>query len=120
MQNLKFLVDANLPRRVCHWLRSYGFEALHTLDLPGGNDTDDLDLVRISREQNLVLITKDSDFETLFRTNNGPAGLLLISTGNLINRDLMALLERNRERLLQVVGLGVFAELIEDTIIVYE
>jgi predicted nuclease of predicted toxin-antitoxin system len=34
---MKFLIDAQLPRRLAHQLRTAGFEAIHTLDLPQGN-----------------------------------------------------------------------------------
>lgn len=30
---MKFLIDAQLPRRLCGQLRQAGFEATHTLDL---------------------------------------------------------------------------------------
>ncbi len=32
---MKFLVDAQLPRRFATWLTDAGHDALHTLDLPG-------------------------------------------------------------------------------------
>jgi len=31
---MKFLVHAQLPRKVCSWLSDLGHEAKHTLDLP--------------------------------------------------------------------------------------
>jgi predicted nuclease of predicted toxin-antitoxin system len=34
---MKFLVDAQLPRRLIHRLREAGHDAIHTLDLPDGN-----------------------------------------------------------------------------------
>lgn len=30
---MKFLIDAQLPKRLCDWLRAKGYDALHTLDL---------------------------------------------------------------------------------------
>lgn len=33
----RFLVDAQLPRRLAIALRQNGFDAVHTLDLPNGN-----------------------------------------------------------------------------------
>jgi predicted nuclease of predicted toxin-antitoxin system len=33
---MKFLVDAQLPRRLTYRLREAGHDALHTLDLPAG------------------------------------------------------------------------------------
>lgn len=42
---MKFLVDAQLPRRFANWLNEAGHDALHTLDLPKKNRTSDNDLV---------------------------------------------------------------------------
>lgn len=36
---MKFLVDAQLPKRFAQWLTHHGHDALHTLDLPLGNRT---------------------------------------------------------------------------------
>ncbi len=38
---MKFLVDAQLPRRLSNQLRARGYDAVHTLDLPQGNQTPD-------------------------------------------------------------------------------
>jgi predicted nuclease of predicted toxin-antitoxin system len=59
---MKFLVDAQLPRRLAVFLRATGFEVSHTLDLPDGNRTTDRALVDLSITEQAVLITKDSDF----------------------------------------------------------
>jgi len=34
---MKFLVDAQLPRRLARWLQASGHDAIHTRDLPEGN-----------------------------------------------------------------------------------
>jgi predicted nuclease of predicted toxin-antitoxin system len=34
---MRYLVDAQLPRRLALRLRDAGYDALHTLDLPDGN-----------------------------------------------------------------------------------
>jgi predicted nuclease of predicted toxin-antitoxin system len=34
---MKFLIDAQLPRRLAAELKQAGFEATHTLELPDGN-----------------------------------------------------------------------------------
>jgi len=38
---MKFLVDAQLPRRLVAQSQEAGVEAVHTLDLPDGNRTSD-------------------------------------------------------------------------------
>ncbi|MBT8421048.1 MAG: DUF5615 family PIN-like protein, partial [Gammaproteobacteria bacterium] len=34
---MKFLVDAQLPRRLASWFSTQGFDAIHTLDMPKAN-----------------------------------------------------------------------------------
>jgi predicted nuclease of predicted toxin-antitoxin system len=49
---MKFLVDAQLPRRLVKRFHEAGFEAIHTLDLPMGNRTSDMEINALSiREQ---------------------------------------------------------------------
>ena len=47
---MKFLVDAQLPRKVCSWLSDLGHEAKHTLDLPLKNKTTDHQITEIAVE----------------------------------------------------------------------
>lgn len=89
---MKFLIDAQLPRRMAGWLRSAGCDAVHTLDLPDGNRTTDEQVIeRADREQRAV-VTKDADFVNSHLLHARPAKLLLVSTGNISNRDLEALM----------------------------
>jgi predicted nuclease of predicted toxin-antitoxin system len=58
-----YIVDAQLPRKLSIWLNENGFESIHTLDLPDQNDTQDLEIIRISTEmENSVVVSKDKDF----------------------------------------------------------
>ena len=41
---MRFLVDAQLPKRLAEWLNEAGHDALHALDLPRGNRTSDAEL----------------------------------------------------------------------------
>lgn len=50
---MKFLVDAQLPRRLVSRLRDAGHEALHTLDLPLGNRTPDATINELSTREGL-------------------------------------------------------------------
>jgi hypothetical protein len=50
---MKFLIDAQLPRRLVYRLRESGYEAIHTLDLPEGNRTQDEQIKALSLEQQL-------------------------------------------------------------------
>lgn len=92
---MKFLVDAQLPRRLSIQLKQAGLEATHTLDLPDGNRTTDQSLNTLSITEKAILVTKDSDFVQSFLLRREPWKLLLISTGNIGNDELMRLFEFN-------------------------
>jgi predicted nuclease of predicted toxin-antitoxin system len=92
---MKFVVDAHLPRRLCGVPSSHGHEAVHTLDLPGGNATSDEVINRISLDDLRVVISKDTDFFFSHTLHGRSWKLLLVKTGNMSTRDLCALLERN-------------------------
>ena len=85
---MNFLIDAQLPRRLALRLREAGYDAVHTLDLANGNRTSDAELNAISIAEERVVITKDSDFVDSFLLKGQPWKLLLVSTGNLNNREL--------------------------------
>jgi predicted nuclease of predicted toxin-antitoxin system len=92
---MKFLIDAQLPYRLKHWLVANNFDALHTSDLPRQNLTEDLAIADIADNENRTVISKDSDFLKLRILQDKPQKLLMITTGNIVNQDLLGLFERN-------------------------
>jgi predicted nuclease of predicted toxin-antitoxin system len=88
---MKFLVDAQLPRRMTAWLNAAGCDALHTLDLPDGNRTTDEQINDLADREQRVVVSKDADFVDGHLLRSRPPKLLLISTGNISNRALEAL-----------------------------
>jgi len=116
---MKFLIDANLPRRLVNLFSERGYEAVHTLDLPDGNATPDLAILQYADENNCVITTKDSDFTTFFWIKNRPEKLLLISTGNLRNKDLETILIANFEQIIAELTSHRFVELTQEHVIVH-
>ena len=57
---MKFLVDAQLPRRLLAHIQAAGFEATHTLDLADGNRTHDRVINELSIKEQYVVVTKDA------------------------------------------------------------
>lgn len=92
---MKFLIDAHLPRRLAAQLRDAGHDALHTLDLPAGNRSTDAEINAISVSEQRIVVTKDSDFVVSFVLHGQPWKLLLVSTGNIGNRELDKLVAAN-------------------------
>jgi predicted nuclease of predicted toxin-antitoxin system len=89
---VKFLVDAHLPRRLARWLAEHGCDAIHTLDLPAANRTTDPQIAALADQEERVVVTKDADFVDSHILRGSPRRLLLISTGNISNRELQELL----------------------------
>ncbi|MEP7233652.1 MAG: DUF5615 family PIN-like protein [Ignavibacteriota bacterium] len=88
----KILLDAQLPRQLKSLFTEFGFQALHTLDLPEGNRTKDNELIRLSTDEDSIIVTKDSDFVESHLLRGLPRKLLLISCGNISNTELSTLL----------------------------
>ena len=53
---MKFLVDAQLPRRFANWLNEAGHDAMHTLDLPSKNITTDQEVVARAKNRSMEQI----------------------------------------------------------------
>ncbi|CAN5304751.1 hypothetical protein BH20ACI1_BH20ACI1_02070 [soil metagenome] len=92
---MKFLIDAQLPYRLKLWLIEKDFEAIHTDDLPEQNLTADLTIADVADRENRTVISKDGDFLKLRILQDKPQKLLMISTGNIVNKELLALFELN-------------------------
>ena len=65
---MKFLMDAQLPRRLAVRLNEAGYDALHTLDLPDGNRTTDAQILQFAASEQRIIVTKDADFVQSFQT----------------------------------------------------
>lgn len=117
---IRFLVDAQLPLRLARTLARSGFDTLHTKDLPRGNATPDADINRISLLEERVVITKDADFAQTFLVRREPFMLLLVSTGDIGNRELEAMFGANLVRLVELFEAHRYLELGRETIVVHE
>jgi predicted nuclease of predicted toxin-antitoxin system len=116
---MKFLVDAQLPRRLVYRLRKAGHDALHTLDLPNGNRTSDADINALSMQESRTVVTKDADFVSSFIVSRVPYKLLVISTGNISNADLEALLLAQLPALEIALASNDYLELTRSTLIIH-
>ena len=117
---MKFLVDAQLPRRLVHRLREAGHDAVHTLDLPEGNRTTDSEIISICEREQRTVITKDADFVASYWVSRRPPRLLLVSTGNIENKALELLFLSQLETLEKALAMHNFVELTRATLIIHE
>ncbi len=96
---MKWLVDAQLPVRLCDVLKRLGQEPLHTTELASGNATTDETLCSIADNDGRVVVTKDRDFLDSHLVNGTPRKLLWIRTGNISNHALLRVFEQRIEEL---------------------
>jgi len=92
---MKFIVDAQLPRRLALELVAHGHDATHSLDLPLGNRSADEDITAVAIKENRIVVTKDADFVRSYLLRGEPPKLLLVSAGNVGNDELCALFTGN-------------------------
>jgi predicted nuclease of predicted toxin-antitoxin system len=59
---MKFILDAHIPPSLQTFLIEKGFDTSHTRDLPLQNETDDMEIIKVSMQEQRVAVTKDSDF----------------------------------------------------------
>lgn len=88
---MKFLIDAQLPTKLCEVLQHIGHTAQHIASLPRGDDSSDREITQYADQHSLIVITKDSDFYHTHMLLGRPEKLLLITTGNIKNRQLFDL-----------------------------
>ena len=110
---MKFLVDAQLPKRLSYLLTRMGHDSIHASKLPEKNLTLDEAITEFADNQERVVISKDFDFVDLFLVYGRPNRLLFISTGNIGNTKLRALLERHIEQIEKAFAEHTFIELNE-------
>ena len=112
-------MDAQLPRALGMALRKAGHEALHTLDLPEGNRTSDQTIALLADKESRIVVSKDSDFVTSLLIKGSPNRLLQISTGNIPNAELEALLLGNMTAIERSLQSGTHVEINRTTLIVH-
>ena len=87
---MRFLVDAQLPPALCHWLGEKGHDAVHVSMVLSG-ETPDKEVAAYAAAQERVVLTKDDDFT--FRHWQDGLVVVWCRIGNASNRALVAWLE---------------------------
>jgi predicted nuclease of predicted toxin-antitoxin system len=88
---VKFLVDANLPPRLCAWLRSRRHQADHVFDRDLLTATD-TQIWEHSKAENFVIFSKDVDFYDRALLFGAPPQVVHIAVGNCSNTRLFEVL----------------------------
>lgn len=117
---MKFLVDANLPNKLAKAIGRMGHTVIHTDDLPNKEKTSDKEIKAISKDQNLVVISKDTDFFDSHLIQGVPPKFLFVSTGNITNKELFKLFEKNFENIVTLFETYDLIDIDNQQIVVYE
>ncbi len=89
---MKIWIDAQLPPALADWItETFDAEAVALRDL-GLRDAQDIDIFTAAQAEDVVIMTKDSDFIDLVCRLGAPPKILWLTCGNVTNRNLKQLL----------------------------
>ncbi len=99
-------VDAHLSPAIATWITStFGIEAIPLRDL-GLRDAEDPEIFEAAKEQNAVVMTKDSDFVDLVERLGSPPQIIWLTCGNTSNARLREMLSETLPRALELLAAG--------------
>jgi len=84
---MKFIVDAQLPPALAHWLREQGHQAEHVAEV-GLGEAEDSPIWQYALEQNACVLTKDEDFASRVQHSRQAPVIVWLRIGNCSNRAL--------------------------------
>lgn len=84
---MKFIVDAQLPPALAHWLREQGHQAEHVAEV-GLREAEDTPIWQYALEQNACVLTKDEDFAGRVQHSRKAPVIVWLRIGNCSNRAL--------------------------------
>lgn len=84
-------------------MREKGFDAIHTLELPNRNATKDSEIRLLSIQDERIVISKDVDFYDSYTTKQEPYKLVYLTIGNLSNKELLKIFDKNLSHLIAVL-----------------
>jgi predicted nuclease of predicted toxin-antitoxin system len=78
-----FLIDAQLPPVIKEVFAEFKISSVHILEILKGDETPDQAIADYADLENLIVVTKDSDFCFSHTLKKSPKKLLLITTGDI-------------------------------------
>lgn len=91
---MKWLIDAQLPPRLCGWLKKRGETCFHTVDISGGLNLSDELLWKHAKNNDFIIVSKDNDFFEYSLLYSSPPQVLFVQLGNSSNDYLISKLEK--------------------------
>ena len=94
---MKLLFDANLSPVLAKRLQNDYPDSCHVYDI--GITAPDESIFAFASRNDYVIVTKDSDFESLSEQEAGGAKVIIIKLGNCKTVDILVLISSNSERI---------------------
>jgi predicted nuclease of predicted toxin-antitoxin system len=115
---MNFIIDAQLPQQLVEVFLSNGCKCIHVMALPKHDKTPDREIRDYADHHKMIVVTKDFDFYHSHMSIQRPAKLLLITTDNIKNKQLLMLIENNIKTILKAFKTSHFVELSNEKIII--
>ncbi|MCD4695371.1 MAG: DUF5615 family PIN-like protein [Bacteroidales bacterium] len=95
---MKFICDVHISYSLVNFLKNRGNDAIHVNSILDSWNTSDEDICRFADEIDAIVITKDSDFRNSYFLKNSPKKLVRILLGNISNKELIKIFEKNLDQ----------------------
>jgi len=92
---MELLCDVHISYKTVKHLNSLGYKAIHVNNILNKWFSSDKEICEFADLNNLVVVTKDSDFRDSFYINRTPKKLIKINLGNCSNRELNQIFTNN-------------------------
>lgn len=90
---MKIWIDAHLSPGIATWITmTLGITAIPLRDL-GLRDAEDTEIFALAKAENIILMTKDSDFVELVNRLGSPPKVIWLTCGNTSNYELRKILK---------------------------
>ena len=103
---MRIWVDAQMSPMIATWISSnYAVSAVAIRDL-GLSDAEDTEIFEAARQENAVVMTKDSDFVLLLDKLGPPPQIIWVTCGNTSNARLKEVLTNTLPKALDLLNFG--------------
>jgi predicted nuclease of predicted toxin-antitoxin system len=89
-------------------LNSLGYKTIHVNEILNKWKTKDSDICKYADQNDLIVITKDSDFRNSYFIKRTPKKLIKISLGNIPNQELKTIFSKNIDSIQKLYSMPNF------------
>jgi predicted nuclease of predicted toxin-antitoxin system len=99
-------IDAHLSPEIAPWIsKTFNISAFALRDL-GLRDAEDPEIFEVGKAQQIIFMTKDSDFVDLVERLGSPPQIIWLTFGNTSNAQLKGILNTTLPRALEILATG--------------